>query len=139
MDVNNEAGSCDNKRQAARCNIQASQQKTSSSIQTRKSSYACDLCNKQFTQLGNLKTHIVSHTDHKQYTCELCEKTFTRSGTLKSHMLVHTGEKSYACDICQKSFGQFRVLKGICLFILESNHTRIFVKYSLNHISSSVI
>ena len=36
--------------------------------------------------------------------CHLCEKAFTQAGDLKRHRLTHTGEKSHKCGTCEKAF-----------------------------------
>ena len=49
---------------------------------------------KTFSQLGNIKTHVLSHTGEKKHKCKACDKTFTHSGDLNKHVFIHTGEKT---------------------------------------------
>ena len=49
--------------------------------------YHCDICFKTFAQHGNVRAHKIVHTQTKPFTCKLddCNKQFTQLGNLKSH------------------------------------------------------
>ena len=72
--------------------------------------YECvyDGCNRTYTSMGNLKTHLKAHQGKFDFKCdhERCEKAFLSSYSLKVHRRIHTGEKPYSCvsDGCDKSF-----------------------------------
>ena len=72
--------------------------------------YECvyDGCNRSYTSMGNLKTHLKAHQGKYDYKCdhETCEKAFLSSYSLKVHRRIHTGERPYSCvtDGCDKSF-----------------------------------
>ena len=57
--------------------------------------YVCSHCQKSFSQSGNLKTHLKSHTEEKNYGCLQCDKVVSTADDLKRHTLSHTGEKPY--------------------------------------------
>ena len=40
-----------------------------------------------------------SNAQPKQFHCPVCQKTFTQKGNLKTHMMIHTGDKPYACHV----------------------------------------
>ena len=72
--------------------------------------YECvyDGCDRRYTSMGNLRTHMKAHEGKYNFKCdfEACEKAFLSSYSLKIHRRIHTGEKPYNCqeDGCDKSF-----------------------------------
>ncbi len=77
----------------------------------KRTQHECDVCEKRFTQAGNLKRHMRIHKNEKPYECEVCDKAFRQSSNLKQHMRIHTNEKPYECDVCDKAFRQSGHLK----------------------------
>ena len=61
------------------------------------------------------------HTNEKPYECDVCEKRFTSICNLKKHMRIHTNEKPYECDVCEKRFTQSGHLKATCVFTRTRN------------------
>lgn len=69
--------------------------------------YSCKLCEKRFTQSGNLKRHMITHSGTKRYSCDQCDKLFTQLFNLNTHKkAIHEKLRPYACNICDKRFSR---------------------------------
>ncbi|XP_069356730.1 zinc finger protein 729-like [Maniola hyperantus] len=71
----------------------------------------CDLCDKSFHKLSDLKKHEDIHNDIRRHKCTLCDRKFTDKSNLKKHMLLHSKIKPFACIGCQARFTQIASLK----------------------------
>ncbi|KAE9524070.1 hypothetical protein AGLY_015551 [Aphis glycines] len=66
--------------------------------------YHCNINEKTFSQIINLKAHCKTHKREKLYPCDTCGKSFTQNYNLIIHQQLHTGEKPYSCDLCGRMF-----------------------------------
>ena len=69
-----------------------------------------ELCEKTFTQHGNLSRHMKTLHEGLKHSyelcCDKCEKTFTQHGSLSRHKkTVHEGLR-YSCEYCQDKLSQ---------------------------------
>ncbi|GFS89145.1 hypothetical protein TNCV_1258941 [Trichonephila clavipes] len=58
-----------------------------------------------FTQV-NSRHNLHVHDFKKPYTCKICNKGFSQNGDLKRHLRIHSEEKPYVCEMCNKGFSQ---------------------------------
>ena len=68
-----------------------------------------------------MKKHMEVHDESKSYPCPLCEKSFSEFGDLRKHDRTHSGVKPYSCNDCGQSFSQksnlntHKKMKSACL------------------------
>ncbi len=79
--------------------------------------YQCEECGKNFRQKGNLKKHVLIHTDEKLFKCTLCERTFKYPEQLRRHELWHKDGNKFHCHFCHRRFVmQFELSKHMRIF-----------------------
>jgi len=66
--------------------------------------YTCNICNKVFTRIYNLHSHIKVHRDKSIFHCHECDKDFTNRQILNRHMLFHLSDKAFQCPWCSNVF-----------------------------------
>uniref|UniRef100_A0A1B6CHE3 Protein krueppel n=1 Tax=Clastoptera arizonana TaxID=38151 RepID=A0A1B6CHE3_9HEMI len=60
-----------------------------SAISEKKQKLECDRCKKQFATKYKLIRHHRSHTGVRPYKCEVCDRCFSQTGNLKAHLKKH--------------------------------------------------
>ena len=97
--------------------------------------YPCVECNKKFTSMQNVRTHMIVHTGQKPYTCFSCNKSFWFKNNLKKHLEIHTrgrkrkgrnkngsGKKSIYVTHATRNFRRKAITIHICASTLVRNH-----------------
>lgn len=87
---------------------------------TNSRGFKCQICNRDFTQKGNLKTHLMTHSGERPYECPTCGKNFTQKGNLDTHVKIHTETKDHKCQYCDRGFTQ----RGNLKTHIRSVHTK---------------
>jgi stress-induced morphogen len=106
----------------------------SKSRKCKRNLFPCEICQKPFNRLSNMKRHIeLIHEKHSSKitdknnltkdknnssssqnnnNCEMCGKSFSNSTNLKVHQnVIHKGQKDHICILCNKAFGTQSDLK----------------------------
>lgn len=73
-------------------------------IREDNSTFRCGICNKTFSRMSGLRTHIRMHNGQRPFKCNHCDLAFTTNRALKMHTRIHSGERPYKCNQCTKTF-----------------------------------
>ncbi|KAK9887301.1 hypothetical protein WA026_021609 [Henosepilachna vigintioctopunctata] len=57
--------------------------------------HTCTICEKSFSQKGNLIRPLRMHDGVKPFTCELCGHKFEQKANLKKHLDAHSDKKDF--------------------------------------------
>ena len=73
--------------------------------------YDCDLCEAQFSDVGNLRRHKLTKHEGVKYNCDQCDAEFSEQGNLKRHKLTKHDGIRYDCNQCEARFYDQNTLK----------------------------
>ncbi|XP_035985898.1 zinc finger protein 236 isoform X3 [Fundulus heteroclitus] len=87
------------------------------------SDFTCPVCNKRFSRIAGLKSHVMLHKKEENLICSECGDEFVLQSQLSLHMEEHrkelSGVKVYTCKTCGKEVKTFVELR---------EHTKSHVK-----------
>ncbi|XP_038145267.1 zinc finger protein 236-like isoform X3 [Cyprinodon tularosa] len=87
------------------------------------SDFTCPVCNKRFSRIAGLKSHVMLHKKEENLICSECGDEFVLQSQLVLHMEEHrkelSGVKVYTCKTCHREFKTFVELR---------EHTKSHVK-----------
>ncbi|KAJ3078358.1 Metallothionein expression activator [Quaeritorhiza haematococci] len=71
--------------------------------------YPCPFpgCDRVFTRLYNVKSHLICHSGDRPHVCSQCPASFRRKHDLQRHYRTsHSGEKPWSCPKCSRRFAR---------------------------------
>ena len=80
-----------------------------------KKKFVCTHCNppKSFSSKQHYNEHISVQHEGKRYACSECDKTYSNIENLKSHVQCdHLQKEDFECEFCGKKFGHRRRLQN---------------------------
>ncbi|GBN78739.1 B lymphocyte-induced maturation protein 1 [Araneus ventricosus] len=81
--------------------------------------FSCDVCNKGFSQKGDLNKHHLTHRNERPYSCDVCGTKYSQKVNLKRHYRIYTNEKPFSCEVCDGKITVHSVEGTHNTFILE--------------------
>uniref|UniRef100_A0A3B5MFU7 Zinc finger protein 236 n=1 Tax=Xiphophorus couchianus TaxID=32473 RepID=A0A3B5MFU7_9TELE len=97
------------------------------------SDFTCPVCNKKFSRVAGLKSHVMLHKKEENLICAECGDEFVLQSQLSLHMEEHrkelSGIKVYTCKTCSKEFKTFVQLR---------EHTKSHVKMSSRNYKKNI-
>ena len=67
--------------------------------------HTCKRCKAEFDNKTDYEAHLAEvHNTGRNHKCEICHKQMRRAGDVRKHMLTHSESKQFPCDICGKKF-----------------------------------
>lgn len=92
--------------------------------------HKCEICQKNFCSLKNLRKHIKLHSSNRDYICNICYKTYKRSDHLSRHLLIHQKDSNiFQCPYCTCRF----YLKYHLKSHINNIHTTNLNKYKCSY------
>ncbi|KAI8362460.1 hypothetical protein B0O80DRAFT_100540 [Mortierella sp. GBAus27b] len=61
-------------------------------------------CDKSFSRLFNLRSHMRTHSKARPFVCDACNFAFSRRHDRDRHAKKHLSEKPYKCIVCEATF-----------------------------------
>ncbi len=74
-------------------------------VHENKIRYKCPICQKTYSQKGNLLIHTRRHTNEQKSKCPHCPFMADSKRDLDRHLRVHFADGKYKCSECTASFG----------------------------------
>ena len=65
--------------------------------------FECGICKVKIRRKDNFKQHLLLHDRDSKFQCKICNKSFSNNGNLSIHEKSHSKVK-FVCPLCDKSY-----------------------------------
>ena len=83
--------------------------------------------NEHITTVVKEEKMVSVHEGKNAFKCEICEKIFSQKGNMNKHIaLIHEGKNAFKCEMCEKAFLQrVACINTLHRYMKERRHSNV--------------
>ena len=93
--------------------------------------WMCKRCKAQFDNKTDYEDHMHEvHNTGRKHECSICHKQLRRAGDVRKHMLTHSEGKPFGCDVCGKKFRTESYVKVNMIISQELSESNLCCRFT---------